>query len=70
MNQYKQIFGITRVPKPNVDILVGSHPCPSTHIIVLVKDQVYIVHVYDLKTSTPRRISIATIQKYRILVSF
>jgi carnitine O-acetyltransferase len=49
MSQYTRMFGITRVPKPECDILVGSHPAKASHIIVLVKDQIFVVHVYDQK---------------------
>ena len=50
MHQYSRMFGITRVPKPDCDILVGSHPSPSKHIIVLVQDQIYVVNVYDMQS--------------------
>lgn len=50
MHQYSRMFGITRVPKPDCDILVGSHPASAQHIIVMVKDQIFIVYLYDRKT--------------------
>ncbi|KAJ3315513.1 hypothetical protein HDV04_003055 [Boothiomyces sp. JEL0838] len=50
MNQYRNLFGITRVPKPECDIIVGSFPPKAKHIIVLAKDQIFVVYVYDDKT--------------------
>jgi carnitine O-acetyltransferase len=50
MSQYTRLFGVTRVPKPECDVLVGLHPCKSQHIIVLVKNQIFVVYVYDQKT--------------------
>ncbi|KAI8593385.1 acyltransferase ChoActase/COT/CPT [Geranomyces variabilis] len=61
MNQYRQIFGITRVPKPGCDINVGSHPCRSKHIVVLARDQVYKVDILDSKTGD--RVPVAAIEK-------
>ncbi|KAJ3369259.1 hypothetical protein HDU91_007380 [Kappamyces sp. JEL0680] len=61
MYQYTRMFGITRVPKPECDILVGSHPAKAQHIIVLVKDQIFVVHVYDQHTGG--RISIKEIER-------
>ena len=45
MNQYKYLFGITRVPKPECDTLAGSYPPKSRHIIVLVRDQIFVMDV-------------------------
>jgi carnitine O-acetyltransferase len=52
MNQFKRLFGITRVPKPGCDILVGDFPPKSKHIVVLVADQIFKVVVYNVKTNT------------------
>ena len=49
MSQYTRLYGVTRVPRPSCDILVGLHPCKSQHIVVLVKDQIFVVNVYDQK---------------------
>ena len=61
MYQYTRLFGVTRVPKPNCDVLVGEHPSRARHIIVLVKDQIYSVDVYDSQTGS--RFSIPYIEK-------
>ena len=50
MSQYTRLFGVTRVPKPECDVLVGLHPCKSQHIVLLVKDQIFVVYAYDQKT--------------------
>lgn len=60
MDQYRHVFGVTRVPKPGCDINVESHPSPSKHIIVLVRDQIYTVDVYDANTG--ERVPIAQIE--------
>ncbi|KAJ3184004.1 hypothetical protein HDU85_001855 [Gaertneriomyces sp. JEL0708] len=59
MNQYRDMFGITRVPKPECDIIVGKHPIKSKHIVVLIRDQVYTVDVLDDRGS---RVPIQTIE--------
>ncbi|TPX34106.1 hypothetical protein SeMB42_g07377 [Synchytrium endobioticum] len=59
MNQYRLMFGVCRVPKPKCDILVTSHPCPSRHILVLLRDQIYAVYVLDEKG----RVSVSGIEK-------
>jgi hypothetical protein len=60
MFQLQRLFGITRVPKPNVDVIVGSHPSPSTHIILLIKDQIFVVDVYS---SDRKRLTVHAIQQ-------
>lgn len=47
MNQNKKLFGVTRVPRLGCDYIVESFPSKSKHIILLVKDQMFAVHVYD-----------------------
>ncbi|KAI8615629.1 acyltransferase ChoActase/COT/CPT [Chytriomyces sp. MP71] len=47
MNQYRCLFGVTRVPKKDCDMNVGSHPCQSKHIVVVVREQFYVVQVYS-----------------------
>jgi hypothetical protein len=61
MNQYRYLFGITRVPKPGCDVNVGSHPAHSKHIIVAVRNQFYVVPVID---PSGARVSIDAIAKY------
>lgn len=46
MNQYKYLFGITRIPKEKCDVLNGSFPPTSKHIIVIAQDQIYKCCVY------------------------
>jgi carnitine O-acetyltransferase len=60
MNQYKYVFGITRVPLPECDKLAGSFPPKSTHAIVLVRDQVYSIELYK----NGKRFAPAEIKKY------
>ena len=62
MNQYRQMIGITRVPKAGCDINVGSHPAPGRHIVVLARDQIYVFEVYE--EATWYRLSVADIEKY------
>ncbi len=45
MNQFKKIFGTTRVPGKITDILVHQYPTTARHIIVLVRDLIYKVDV-------------------------
>ena len=61
MNQYKMMFGWTRRAVHECDEIVcpGGFPCKSRHIIVLFKDQVYSVDVYD---DSMQRLSIEAIQ--------
>lgn len=59
MHQYKRLFGITRVPRPGLDVLVGSHPSKARHVLVLYQDQLFAVDVYDSETG--ERVSIAAI---------
>ncbi|KAI8916733.1 acyltransferase ChoActase/COT/CPT [Powellomyces hirtus] len=60
MNQYRHVFGITRVPKAGCDVNVGSFPCRSTHIVILARDQIYQIDVLDSKTR--ERVPIADIE--------
>ena len=45
MNQYKRIFGTTRIPGEKSDTLVHQYPTTSNHIIVLCRDLIYKVPV-------------------------
>jgi hypothetical protein len=41
-------FGVTRIPKPDSDELVNiAHPHPSRHVVVLVRDQVFRLELFD-----------------------
>ncbi|KXN74213.1 acyltransferase ChoActase/COT/CPT [Conidiobolus coronatus NRRL 28638] len=48
MNQYKKVFGVTRIPEWGVDRLEASFPCFSTHIAVLVQGQIFKLNVYKI----------------------
>lgn len=67
MNQFRRMFGITRVPKPGCDVLVGDHPSKAQHIIVLLKDQIFVVYVYDSKTGG--RLRSKDIERFQRLIS-
>ncbi|KAJ3404461.1 hypothetical protein HDV05_007147, partial [Chytridiales sp. JEL 0842] len=60
MNQHRYLFGITRVPKPTCDVIVGQHPAHAKHIVVSFKDQFYSINVYDVSGA---RISMDLIEK-------
>ncbi|CAG8534714.1 7753_t:CDS:2, partial [Funneliformis caledonium] len=48
MHQYTRCYGITRIPKLNCDELIYTpHPAPAKHILVIIKDQFYILNGYD-----------------------
>ncbi|KAJ3130952.1 hypothetical protein HK100_007108 [Physocladia obscura] len=46
MNQYRNLFGVTRVPKKDCDYNAGSFPSQAKHICLSVRDQFYAVPVY------------------------
>ncbi|KAI8914641.1 acyltransferase ChoActase/COT/CPT [Gorgonomyces haynaldii] len=45
MNQYTDIFGMTRIPGATADTVQNKFPTDSKHIIVMAKDQMYAVQV-------------------------
>lgn len=45
MNQLTRMFGVTRVPKPENDILVGDHPAKGKTAMILIDDQIFIIDV-------------------------
>ncbi|KAI9313860.1 hypothetical protein BX666DRAFT_1863875 [Dichotomocladium elegans] len=47
MEQLKNLFGTTRVPARPRDMLVTTWPATTQHIIVLFKDQLFAVPVFD-----------------------
>ncbi len=48
MYQYSRCYGVTRIPKPGCDELVHTpHPTAASHIVVIAKDQFYILNCYD-----------------------
>ena len=48
MNQYRKIFGVTRIPLPVCDALVIRPE--SRHIVVLARNHIYRVVVYNETT--------------------
>ena len=60
MNQWKQMFGVTRVPQEGCDKNVGNHPAFARHIIVLIGDQAFAVQVLD---PSGDRVQVSEIQK-------
>ena len=59
MSQYSRLFSVTRVPRPDCDELLVKNNIKYHHILVMVKDQMFIVYVYDVLGN---RISRASIQ--------
>ncbi|KAI9222459.1 acyltransferase ChoActase/COT/CPT [Blastocladiella britannica] len=47
MDQYRHMFGVTRNPLPGADEIRRGFPYPSTHMVVLVRDQCYQVSLVD-----------------------
>lgn len=45
MNQYKKIFGTSRIPGKKADTLIHQYPTKSTHIIVCARNRLYKVEV-------------------------
>ena len=58
MYQYTRMFGITRIPVDKEDILVTHQT--SKHIIVMIKDQIYAVDVYD---ENGKRVAVSKIEE-------
>lgn len=61
--EYKLMFGWTRVPLPDMDTVVnpGGFPSTSHHIIVLFRDQAYVVDVYNVQTGG--RLTVADVER-------
>lgn len=45
MEQYKKFFGGTRVPGEKSDTVLLPFPAPAKHILLMIKDQMYVVNV-------------------------
>ena len=60
MDQYKNIFGTTRIPGETCDKLVHQYPTTSKHIIVLARNRIYKVQVLGENNA---RVPIAEIEK-------
>ena len=45
MNQYKNIFGISRLPGEKADTLSTVFPATARHIVVMIDDKMYKVEV-------------------------
>jgi carnitine O-acetyltransferase len=61
MNQYKNQFGVTRIPGEKADTISATFPVPSKHIIVLIRDQIYKVDVLGADGS---RLPLKEIERY------
>ncbi|KAJ3309967.1 hypothetical protein HDV04_005469 [Boothiomyces sp. JEL0838] len=60
MNQYKNIFGTTRLPGKTSDSLSHQYPTTAKHIIVLTKNEIFKVQVL---TDDGKRVPIAEIER-------
>lgn len=47
MDQFRHLFGVTRIAEPNCDRLLRSFPCRATHVTVLIQDQTLTMDVYQ-----------------------
>ena len=45
MNQYTKYFAGTRIPAEGADTIKCPFPAPAKHIVVMIKDQIYVVLV-------------------------
>ncbi|KAI9345268.1 acyltransferase ChoActase/COT/CPT [Obelidium mucronatum] len=54
MNQYTNMFGVTRIPGEKADTISSTFPSKATHIIVMVRDQMYTL---DVIAKDGRRVS-------------
>ncbi|KAJ8324425.1 hypothetical protein O5D80_006681 [Batrachochytrium dendrobatidis] len=61
MDQYRNIFGISRIPVAECDVLVGSFPSPYKHFMVMVRDQIYVAWAYDPQSG--KRLTVSEIQR-------
>lgn len=59
MAQYKKFFAGTRIPADKADKIYVPHPAPGKHIMVMIKDQIYIV---DVLGPNNERVPIAQIE--------
>ncbi|KAI9277721.1 acyltransferase ChoActase/COT/CPT [Umbelopsis sp. AD052] len=56
MHQYTRIFGVTRIPQPKCDTFSNVNES-ATHIIILVRNQMYPLHVYKQRNGQRVRAS-------------
>ena len=66
MNQYKKIFGTTRIPGDKTDYLVHQYPTKAKHIIVMINNQMFKV---DVKTDANERVPISEIERLLLATS-
>jgi hypothetical protein len=59
MNQYKNQFGVSRVPGNGADTIRNEYPPKASHIVVLCRDQIYKLDVEP----NGNRIAIKEIQR-------
>lgn len=60
MNQYKNQYGVTRVPGEKADTIQGTYPCPATFITVSVRNKLFSVPVMN---SAGERASVKEIKR-------
>jgi carnitine O-acetyltransferase len=72
MNQYKNLFGVTRIPEWKVDRLESTFPCLSTHIVVLVNGLIFKLDIYKTFPDGTRKINSMEEIEYQLtqLVNF
>ena len=66
MNQYKNIFGTTRIPGEITDTLVHQYPTTAKHIIVMINNQMFKL---DVKTDSGERVPVAEIERLLLATS-
>ncbi|KAI9364522.1 acyltransferase ChoActase/COT/CPT [Zopfochytrium polystomum] len=66
MHQYKNMFGIARVPGQSEDTIRFTYPATANHIIVLARDQIYRVPVLHADGS---RVSLAELERVLFAVT-
>ena len=62
MHQYTRIFGVTRIPLPKCDTFANINES-ATHIIIIVRNQIYPLYVYKVEQGLRTRISREEIER-------
>lgn len=62
MHQYTRIFGVTRIPQPQCDTFSNVNES-ATHVLILVRNQMYPLHVYKQKNGQRVRTSKEEIER-------
>ena len=64
MDQFSNIFGMTRIPGKTCDSLKVNKINPANHIIVMIKDQLFKVPVISPEGS---RVTLQEIERYQLV---